>query len=91
MLEKLFNNDAVKKLALSSLTKTMKENGISLGTFILDEQGEIDVQFHKNQMAVISAADLDLYRSAWLKTASLDEKIYQLEKELENFKKEIEL
>ncbi len=63
------DNPAITKLALSSLKKHMQSSGVTAGAFKFDEQGEIDVQFHKGEVAIIPAeelAEMKRVYSAWL-------------------------
>lgn len=69
LVEKLFSNPAIKNLAFGTLKTTFKEHGFKLGTFRLDDAGDIDVQTYTDPVTVVKTAELDELRrvyAAWL-------------------------
>lgn len=59
LLEKLFDNPAIKKAALGKIKEQMQVNGIAFGTFRLDADGEVQIDFCKEGTVTIQVDELN--------------------------------
>lgn len=59
MLERLFDNPSIRKAAFGKIRDAMKTTGYSFGTFRLDENDEVQIDFCKEDMSVIASHELN--------------------------------
>jgi hypothetical protein len=65
MLERLFDNPAIKNAAFAKVRQQMEDHGIKFGVFTIDENNEFDLKLCKEDTTTINVQELEELRRVY--------------------------